>query len=175
MAPSHQNLGDALRALGKLAEALQHYRDSVAIFERMANADAANSGRQGDLAFSYASVAIVLTEQGTLAAALQASHDSLTIRERLAKSDPSNALWQDALATARENLARFPSADIASARHRNDGLSNLARARRVGRDREPVTPEQAAVTNSGGVLRGCLTEKIAGKNRRVLSHDEICA
>jgi hypothetical protein len=27
---------------------------------------------------------------------------------------------------------------------------------------------------SGGVLRGCLTEKIAGKNRRTLSHEENC-
>jgi hypothetical protein len=31
-----------------------------------------------------------------------------------------------------------------------------------------------AASAAGLVLRGCLTEKIAGKNRRTLSHEEIC-
>ena len=34
--------------------------------------------------------------------------------------------------------------------------------------------EREAGTSIGGLLRGCLTEKIAGKNRRTLSHEEIC-
>src|SRR6476620_2190200 len=31
--------------------------------------------------------------------------------------------------------------------------------------------EREAGTSIGGLLRGCLTEKIAGKNRRTLSHE----
>ena len=87
-------------AQGKLTEALQAYRDSLAIAERLAKADPGNAGWQHDLAASYNKVGNVLVAQGNLAEALQAYRDSVVIIERLAKADPGNAGWQHDLSVA---------------------------------------------------------------------------
>ena len=83
-----------LLAQGQLAEALQVYRDSLAIAERLAKADPANAGWQRGLSVAYDKVANVLVAHGQLAEALQVYRDSLAIRVRLAKADPENAQWQ---------------------------------------------------------------------------------
>jgi tetratricopeptide (TPR) repeat protein len=83
-----------LVAQGNLTAALQAYRDSLGIFERLAKADPGNAGWQRDLSVSYEKVGDVLVAQGNLTAALQAHRDSLDIRERLAKADPGHAGWQ---------------------------------------------------------------------------------
>jgi hypothetical protein len=50
---SYIKVGDVLRAQGNLTEALKSYRDGLAIFERLANADPNNAGWQCDLIVSY--------------------------------------------------------------------------------------------------------------------------
>jgi hypothetical protein len=77
-----------------LPEALQSYRDGLAIRERLAKSDPSNAGWQRDLSVSYEKIGNGLVAQGNGPEALKCYRDSLTIRERLAQSDPSNAQWQ---------------------------------------------------------------------------------
>jgi tetratricopeptide (TPR) repeat protein len=97
---AYDEVGNVLVAQGDLTAALQAYRDSLAIFERLAKADPGNAGWQRDLSVSYNKVGDVLVEQGDLTAALQAYREDLAIAERLAKADPSNAGWQRDLQTS---------------------------------------------------------------------------
>jgi tetratricopeptide (TPR) repeat protein len=90
--------GDILRDEGKLEPALKSYRDSLAIFEKLAKEDPGNAGWQRDLSVSYNKVGDVQSAQGDLAGALKSSRDSLAIFEKLAKRDPGNAGWQADLA-----------------------------------------------------------------------------
>jgi len=101
---AYEEVGDVLKAQGKLDEALKAYRDSLAIAERLAAADRSNTLWQRDLSVSYNKVGNVLKTQGKLDEALKAYRDSLAIRERLAASDPSNSDWQRILAVSYDNV-----------------------------------------------------------------------
>ena len=94
-----------LVAQGNLPEALKSYRDSLAIFDRLAKADPGNAGWQRDLSVSYNKVGDVLVAQGNLPEALKSFRDSLAIADRLAKADPGNAGWQRDLAISNERIA----------------------------------------------------------------------
>ena len=87
-------IGDIRVAQGHLPEALQAYRDNLAISERLTQAEPGHLGWQRNLTMSYDRIGNVQLAQGDLTKALQAYRDSLAIRERLAKSDPGNAGWQ---------------------------------------------------------------------------------
>ena len=91
---SYIHVGDVLAAQGDRPGALKSFRDSHAIFDRLAKADPGNANWQRDLAVSYSKVGDVLVEQGNLPEALQSYRDSLAIVERSAKADPGNAGWQ---------------------------------------------------------------------------------
>ena len=93
-----------LVARGKLDEALESYRDSLAIFERLAGSDRSNTGWQRDLSVSYIKVGDVLVAQGKLDEALENYRDSLAIFERLAGSDRSNTGWQRDLSVSYERI-----------------------------------------------------------------------
>jgi tetratricopeptide (TPR) repeat protein len=54
---SHNKIGDVLVAQGNLAPALDSYRASLAIFERLAQADPGNAGWQRDLIVSNVKLA----------------------------------------------------------------------------------------------------------------------
>ena len=75
-----------LEAQGKLAEALQAYRDSLTIDERLAAADRSNVKWQRDLSVSYENIGDVLVKQGNLSEALRVYGEDLAIAERLAKA-----------------------------------------------------------------------------------------
>ena len=102
---SQIGLGDIAQARGALPEALKAYRTSLAIAERLAQADPGNAGWQRDLSVSHNRLGDVLVAQGNLTEALTAYRASLTIRERLAQADPGNAGWQRDLSVSFSNLA----------------------------------------------------------------------
>ena len=79
------------RAQGDLAAALTRYQASLAISERLAQADPGNAGWQRDLSVSHDKIGDVQRAQGDLAAALTSYQASLAIRDRLAQADPGNA------------------------------------------------------------------------------------
>jgi tetratricopeptide (TPR) repeat protein len=95
--------GGTYLVLGNLEQALEAYRDGLAIAERL-GADGSNTERQRDLTVSYDGVGDVLARQGNLPAALQAYRDSLAIRERLAKAEPGNAGWQSDLSISYQRV-----------------------------------------------------------------------
>ncbi len=59
-------IGDVLVAQGKLDEALARYRDGLAVCERLAAADPANTEWQRDLSVSFNKIGDVLRAQGKL-------------------------------------------------------------------------------------------------------------
>jgi tetratricopeptide (TPR) repeat protein len=83
-----------LVAQGKLDEALQAYRASLAIRERVAAADANNNQWQRDVSVSNNRIGDVLVAQGRLDEALKVFRHDLAIAERLATADRTNTLWQ---------------------------------------------------------------------------------
>ena len=91
-------LGDLCVTTAALDPAINSFRHSLAIAERLAEADPGNAGWQCDLSVSYERIGDVQRAQGDLAAALRSYQASLAIRERLAEADPGNAGWQRDLA-----------------------------------------------------------------------------
>src|SRR5262249_36722783 len=92
---SFDNVAKVLADQGRLDEALEAYRNSLAIRERLAAVNPGNTDWQRDLSFSFDNIAKVLADQGRLDEALEAHRDSLAIAERLATVDSSNTEWQN--------------------------------------------------------------------------------
>jgi hypothetical protein len=61
---SYLKIGDVLVAQGNLPEALQSFRASHDIFDRLAQSDPGNAGWQRDLSVSYAKLADVSKKNG---------------------------------------------------------------------------------------------------------------
>ncbi len=91
---SYNSIGNVLVAQGKLDEALDNYRQDLAIVERLAASDRSNTQWQRDLSVSYEKIGDVLVAQGKLDEALGNYRQSLESAERLAASDRSNTQWQ---------------------------------------------------------------------------------
>ncbi|OAN46965.1 hypothetical protein A6A04_20490, partial [Paramagnetospirillum marisnigri] len=111
------NSGDILVGQGDLAGALAEFRQSLAIFERLAAHDPANTEWQSDLSISHVKVGGILQAQGDLAGALVEFRKGLDIAERLAAHDPANAQWQRDLSVSYGNVGGILQAqgDLAGA------------------------------------------------------------
>ena len=77
---SHDSIGNVLVEQGDLAGALAAYQASLAIAERLAQADPGNARWQRDLSVSHNKVGDVLRAQGDLTAALAVPDGSATSR-----------------------------------------------------------------------------------------------
>jgi tetratricopeptide (TPR) repeat protein len=86
-----------LEAQCNLAGALEVFRKSLAIAERLSLQDPYNAVWQRNLSVSYNRIGGVLEAQGDLDGALEEFRKSLAIDERLALQDPDNARWQSGL------------------------------------------------------------------------------
>ena len=102
--------GEVLRAQGNLAGALQRFRDSLAIREKLAKQNPEEALWQHDLSISYSRVGNVLSAQGDLDGALQNHRASLAIVQKLAKQDPANTDWQRNLAVCHNDVGDVLSA-----------------------------------------------------------------
>ena len=91
---SQERIGDILSAQGDLSGALAVYRDTLAVAQRLAQADPSNATSQRDLSVSQNKIGDILRAQGDLSGALAAYRDSLAVAQRLAQADPSNATSQ---------------------------------------------------------------------------------
>jgi tetratricopeptide (TPR) repeat protein/predicted esterase len=83
-------VGDVLRAQGDLAGALNAFKASRHITERLADASRSDDARQRDLSISLNRIGEVQREQGDLAGALETFQASRAIREHLVEAAPSN-------------------------------------------------------------------------------------
>lgn len=92
-AAAFTNLGDVLLEQGNLDAALERYRKSKAIRERLAQEDPGNAHWQRSLAESYGKVGNILFEKGDGEGsdALEAYQASQAIHERLVQDAPRNA------------------------------------------------------------------------------------
>ena len=72
-----------------LAGALKSYRDSLAIFDRLAKSDPGNADWQYNLGVSNERIGDVQVAQGDLAGALKSYRAKFEIIDRLAKSIPA--------------------------------------------------------------------------------------
>ena len=93
------------QAQGDLAAALASYQASLAIAERLAQADPGNADWQRDLALSYGRVAIVKAQQGARNDALSALQQGREIVARLSQQSPDNATLHSDLARFDEQIA----------------------------------------------------------------------
>jgi tetratricopeptide (TPR) repeat protein len=84
------NLGDVLRAQGKLQEALEVYEQSLAIVKRLTDQDKFRPGWLRDFAWSFERVGNVLVAQGKLQEGLEVYQQELTIVQSLNEKDKSN-------------------------------------------------------------------------------------
>jgi eukaryotic-like serine/threonine-protein kinase len=90
------NLGDVLVAQGKLPEAVESYRQSLKIWQTLAEQDKSNTDGQRNLSISFEKVGDVLLLQGKLDQALAAYRQDCEIRRKVVQSNPMNAdLRQD--------------------------------------------------------------------------------
>jgi tetratricopeptide (TPR) repeat protein len=111
---AHQNLklrafgamsnGNRLLAQGNPEAALKSYRDSLAIVERLAEADPGNTDLQQMVAGLYVNVGDALTAQGNLEEALKSQSDGLAIRGRLMKAYPDKTDLQRGLLISYERV-----------------------------------------------------------------------
>jgi eukaryotic-like serine/threonine-protein kinase len=91
---SYNSLGDALRDMSNLQDAI----------DALADQDRANDSWQDDLGSSYGKIGDVLLAQGSLSEALDAYQQGLGISKALAEKDKSRADWQHDLSVSYEKL-----------------------------------------------------------------------
>jgi hypothetical protein len=131
---SHNKIGDVRVAQGDLPAALAAFEAGLAIRERLAARDPANTEWQRDLSVSHNKIGDVRVAQGDLPAALAAFEAGLAIAERLAARDPAHAGWQVDVAVSCSKLgtcAALP--EDARRRHLRRGLDILEALAAMGR------------------------------------------
>jgi tetratricopeptide (TPR) repeat protein len=104
-AVSHNTRGDLFFNRGNLESALTSYQIALAILERLAARDPANTEWQRDLSISYNNIGDVQRAQGDQQAALSSYQQSLQLREKLAARDPANTQWQTDLVVSLDKIA----------------------------------------------------------------------
>ena len=125
--------GAVLVARGRLAEALQSFRDSLAIVGRLAKANPNNTQWQYDLGVSNGRIGAALVAQGDLAGAMKYYRARHEIISRLAQGDPDNAQWQFDLGVSNECVGDvlLAQGDLARAmksyRARHEIITHLAK------------------------------------------------
>ena len=84
LALSYERAGDALGAQGKFDEALDAYRNALAIIQKVVDADSGNTGAQSLLAIEYTKIGTVLSNQEhKYDEALAAYRMSIAIQQKL--------------------------------------------------------------------------------------------
>ena len=137
-----------LQRQGDLNAALQAFRNSMTIGQKLAAADPNNADWQRDLSVSHNKIGDVLQRQGDLNAALQAFRNSMTIRQKLAAADPNNAEWQRDLSISHDRIGDVlqRQGDLNAAL---PGLSQQPdHPRDAGRAPIRITPNGSAISRS---------------------------
>jgi hypothetical protein len=98
-------MANVLLVQGNLTEALQAYREGLAITERLAKADPGNAAWQRDLAVSYSRFALVHLKRGEVAEASVEFGKGREIMTRLVAVAPSNSQWRKDLAWFDDQIA----------------------------------------------------------------------
>ena len=90
--------------IGDKQDALFAYRESLPIFQRLADANPAGIELQRDLAKSYNGIGIVLDAIGKTDEGLNALNSALAIRQKLADANPTDAASQLAVVSTHQSI-----------------------------------------------------------------------
>lgn len=133
MTQGHIKIGDIQQAQGDGAVALQSYRTSLAIRQKLAAQDPGNSEWQRDLSVSFEKIGEIQQALGDGAAALQSYRADLAIAQKLAAQDPGNALWQVDLAKSQIRVAVIETDTALQNKLINQALTTLQALRSAGK------------------------------------------
>lgn len=95
LAVSHYNDGEILAKLDRTREALESYRQNLAIAQALMSADPQNEQYRGDVAFAHIRVGDMQAKLGDTTQALASYRQSLSLRATDVKADAAN-LWKRA-------------------------------------------------------------------------------
>ena len=98
LAEASFDLGKLIAEIGDQQDALIAYRESVAVFEKLTEANPASTEFQFRLAASHNNVGRALSETGKPAEALKEHEKALVIRQKLADSNPDVARFPGGVA-----------------------------------------------------------------------------
>ena len=100
MSYAHNNLGTVLLDRGRIEEALEQFRTSIAIKETLLAAQPENDALKIELGDSYSWLGSVLQARGELDAALDMHRADVAVTEAALALDPANADFQWRLSAA---------------------------------------------------------------------------
>lgn len=103
----HDREADLAVVRGDLAGAERASRSSLAVTERLAQADPGNSSRRHDLCVSHINVGNVLCHRRDFKGAEAAYRTAMALAEWLVQVDRSNADWQRCLTACHDNLGEI--------------------------------------------------------------------
>jgi tetratricopeptide (TPR) repeat protein len=106
---AHYKVGNARRRQGNLNEALESFRTSLAIVERLAVADPSNATWQRDLAFSHSNIGLVHRIQSNSAEALTEFRKGRMVIAALAGRSSGLEQWKKDLAWFDQQIATLES------------------------------------------------------------------
>lgn len=106
--------GDTYAAAGDRTSALEAYRESLAIAERLAASDPDHTLYQRDIAVAHAAIGDMALDRGDTTAAIESFEIYLDIARKLIAIEPENSEWiRDVpLALGRIGRARFEQGDL---------------------------------------------------------------
>jgi serine/threonine-protein kinase len=104
LARSHRGIGAILSDAEKRAEALQADQRALAIQQKLADANPADTQFQLDLAVSHNNIGLDLSRTGKSAEALQAHQQALGIQQKLADDNPADTQFQRDLAGSHNSI-----------------------------------------------------------------------
>ena len=91
---AYLGLGEIAQDRGNLTEAITHYRDALAIAERVATARKDETFLSNEVSSAHRAIGDALFARGDLSDALASYQTSLSIDETLARSEPDVANWR---------------------------------------------------------------------------------
>ena len=109
LAQASFDLGNLTDEIGDKQDALIAYRESLAIRQKLADANPAVIEFQSDLADSHNNIGILLRDTGKPAEAMKAYESALAIRQKLADANPTVTEFQSDLADSHNNIGNLLS------------------------------------------------------------------
>jgi tetratricopeptide (TPR) repeat protein len=105
LAASHNGIGEVLRDMGKLDEALASWRQALAIQQKLADANPAVNQFQSDLAAIHFNIGFVLMVTGKAEEAVASNRKAVAILQKLADANPAVTQFQQGLAWSYNHIA----------------------------------------------------------------------
>lgn len=147
VARQHSSVARRLTENQQAAEAIEHQRKAVAIFERLAAEDGSNLDLQHDLANSLGNLGRALAQTAP-DEMLSVDRRALAILEALIVKDATNAVWLSDLITVRDNVATV----LINLGKFDQSLVELAANATLDERRRKLDPENVAYMRGSWLL-----------------------